>query len=208
MNIQTSNLCRECIREFFPTRKCFVFDRPTNDKKLLADIENASENQLNPKFQEQTKKFCSYIFTNAKTETLREGVLVTGNCLFSYSYEQQYTADILYNVFFSISVGLYMEFWAYGHSHSMKKLCMFYNSLIWGIINLSHKLQILSLISVTSTYLKNFSIQNKNHCLSIKTEYAIFSGEALYNKSSLQGENKKYFESFVWFKNQYQPINL
>ena len=34
---------------------------------------------------------------------------------------------------------------------------------IWGIINLSHKLQILSLISVTSIYLKNFSIQNKNH---------------------------------------------
>ena len=80
MKVQTSNLCRECIREFFPTRKCFVFDRPTNDKELLADIENVSEYQLNPKFQEQTKKFCSYIFTNAKTKTLREGVLVTGNC--------------------------------------------------------------------------------------------------------------------------------
>ena len=87
MNVQVSNLCKECIRDFFPTRKCFAFDRPTNDKELLADIENVSEYQLNPKFQEQTKKFCSYIFTNAKTETLREGVLVTGNCLFSYSYE-------------------------------------------------------------------------------------------------------------------------
>ena len=80
MNVQTSNLCKECIRDFFPTRKCFVFDRPTNDKKLLADIENASENQLNPKFQEKTKEFCSYIFTNAKTKTLREGLPVTGNC--------------------------------------------------------------------------------------------------------------------------------
>ena len=80
MNVQTSNLCKECIRDFFPTRKCFVFDQPTNDKKLLADIENASENQLNPKFQEQTKEFCSYIFTNAKTKTLREGLPVTGNC--------------------------------------------------------------------------------------------------------------------------------
>ena len=63
-------------------------------------------------------------------------------------------------------------------------------------------------MSVISIYLKNFPIQNKNHYLSIKTEYAIFSGETLYNKSSLQGENKKYFESFVWFKNQYQPTNL
>ena len=79
MNVQISNLCRECIREFFPTRKCFVFDRPTNDKKLLADIENASENQLNPKFQEKTKEFCSYIFTNAKIKTLKEGIMVTGN---------------------------------------------------------------------------------------------------------------------------------
>ena len=79
---------------------------------------------------------------------------------------------------------------------------------IWGIINLSHKLQILSLISVTSIYLKNYSIQNKNHYLRIKTEYTILSGETLYNKSSLQGETKKYFESFVWFKNWYQPINL
>ncbi|XP_073643667.1 guanylate-binding protein 6 isoform X4 [Tursiops truncatus] len=78
---QTSNLPRECIRHFFPTRKCFVFDRPTNDKELLADIENVSEDQLDPKFLEQTKNFCSYIFTNAKTKTLREGITVTGNRL-------------------------------------------------------------------------------------------------------------------------------
>ncbi|XP_067582927.1 guanylate-binding protein 6-like isoform X4 [Pseudorca crassidens] len=78
---QTSNLPRECIRHFFPTRKCFVFDRPTNDKELLADIENVSEDQLDPKFLEQTNNFCSYIFTNAKTKTLREGITVTGNRL-------------------------------------------------------------------------------------------------------------------------------
>ncbi|KAJ8793523.1 hypothetical protein J1605_019357 [Eschrichtius robustus] len=78
---QTSNLPRECIRHFFPTRKCFVFDRPTNDKELLADIENVSEDQLDPKFLEQMNNFCSYIFTNAKTKTLREGITVTGNRL-------------------------------------------------------------------------------------------------------------------------------
>ncbi|XP_057569679.1 guanylate-binding protein 6 [Hippopotamus amphibius kiboko] len=79
--VQTSNLPRECIRHFFPTRKCFVFDRPTNDKELLANIENVSEDQLDPKFQEQTNNFCSYIFTNARTKTLREGIAVTGNRL-------------------------------------------------------------------------------------------------------------------------------
>ncbi|KAK2107060.1 Guanylate-binding protein 6 [Saguinus oedipus] len=79
--IQTSNLPRECIRHFFPKRKCFVFDRPTNDKDLLANIEKVSEKQLDPKFQEQTNTFSSYIFTHARTKTLREGIMVTGNRL-------------------------------------------------------------------------------------------------------------------------------
>ncbi|XP_036774263.2 guanylate-binding protein 6 isoform X1 [Manis pentadactyla] len=79
--IQASNLPRECIRHFFPKRKCFVFDRPTNDKKLLAKMENMREDQLDPQFLEQTNNFCSYIFTHAKTKTLREGIVVTGNRL-------------------------------------------------------------------------------------------------------------------------------
>ncbi|CAO2639094.1 Guanylate-binding protein 6, partial [Lemmus lemmus] len=76
-----SNLPRECIRHFFPKRKCFVFDRPTNDKELLRKIETISEDQLDPKFQEQTKAFVSHIFTEAKIKTLREGIKVTGNRL-------------------------------------------------------------------------------------------------------------------------------
>ncbi|XP_040589479.1 guanylate-binding protein 6 [Mesocricetus auratus] len=79
--IQASNLPRECIRHFFPKRKCFVFDRPTSDKKLLQKIETVSEDQLDPKFQEQTRAFVSYIFTDAKIKTLREGIKVTGNRL-------------------------------------------------------------------------------------------------------------------------------
>ncbi|KAK2107061.1 Guanylate-binding protein 6 [Saguinus oedipus] len=79
--VQMSNLPRECIRHFFPRRKCFVFDRPTNDKDLLANIEKVSEKQLDPKFQEQTNIFCSYIFTHARTKTLKEGITITGNRL-------------------------------------------------------------------------------------------------------------------------------
>ncbi|XP_023497475.1 guanylate-binding protein 7 isoform X5 [Equus caballus] len=77
--IQNSNMPRECIRKFFPERKCFVFDRPINDKKLLQHIEEASEYQLELDFREQSKNFCSYIFAKAKTKTLREGITVTGN---------------------------------------------------------------------------------------------------------------------------------
>ncbi|EDL82352.1 rCG28728, isoform CRA_b [Rattus norvegicus] len=78
---QKSNMTRECIRYFFPVRKCFVFDRPTNDKSLLFQIENVPENQLEWNFQVESENFCSYIFANGKTKTLRGGVIVTGNRL-------------------------------------------------------------------------------------------------------------------------------
>ncbi|KAM4807323.1 guanylate-binding protein 6-like [Urocitellus parryii] len=75
------NQPRECIRNFFPKRKCFVFGWPTNNKEQLAYIESISEDQLDPKFQEQTNSFSSYIFTQANIKTLREGIVVTGNRL-------------------------------------------------------------------------------------------------------------------------------
>ncbi|XP_004679597.1 PREDICTED: guanylate-binding protein 7 [Condylura cristata] len=79
--IQNSNRTRMCIRKFFPKRKCFVFDRPTSDSKLLLHMEEASESQLDLKFQDQSQRFCSYIFTQAEAKTLREGITVTGNGL-------------------------------------------------------------------------------------------------------------------------------
>nr|XP_027790885.2 guanylate-binding protein 4-like [Marmota flaviventris] len=77
--IQKSNNSRERIRCFFPKRKCFVFDRPTNDRSLLSHIDKVPQNQLEKNFQVQSKNFCSYVFTNAKTKTLRGGIIVTGN---------------------------------------------------------------------------------------------------------------------------------
>ncbi|XP_055260114.1 guanylate-binding protein 6-like isoform X2 [Moschus berezovskii] len=79
--IQNSNMPRECIRKFFPKRKCFVFDRPTNDRKLLLRIEELSDKQLDVNFRKQSKDFCSYIFTHAKPKTLREGITVNGGGL-------------------------------------------------------------------------------------------------------------------------------
>uniref|UniRef100_A0A8C5KVH0 Guanylate binding protein 7 n=1 Tax=Jaculus jaculus TaxID=51337 RepID=A0A8C5KVH0_JACJA len=81
LKTQMSNMPRECIRHFFPKRKCFVFDRPIKEKELLVHIEKIPENQLDPNFQAQSTRFCSYIFTNAKAKTLKEGIAVTGNRL-------------------------------------------------------------------------------------------------------------------------------
>ncbi|XP_069934197.1 guanylate-binding protein 7 isoform X2 [Oryctolagus cuniculus] len=79
--IQNANKPVMCIRYFFPKRKCFVFDRPTNDKNLLARMEEVPEDQLELNFKKQSEKFCSYIFTHGKTKTLRQGIIVTGNRL-------------------------------------------------------------------------------------------------------------------------------
>lgn len=70
---------RECIRHFFPKRKCFVFDRPTKETELLVCVEGIPENQLDQNFQLQSKAFCSHIFSNAKAKTLKEGIIVNGN---------------------------------------------------------------------------------------------------------------------------------
>ncbi|KAM5256395.1 guanylate-binding protein 6-like [Ctenodactylus gundi] len=80
-NAQKANQPRECIRNFFPKRKCFVFGLPTNDKELLCKLESVSENQLDLNFLQQTCAFCSYIFTQSKIKTLRENTVVTGNRL-------------------------------------------------------------------------------------------------------------------------------
>ncbi|XP_006878168.1 PREDICTED: guanylate-binding protein 4-like, partial [Chrysochloris asiatica] len=77
--IENSNRPRECIRHFFPRRKCFVFDRPTNDKNHLAHIEDVPDELLDRNFLVQAEKFCFYIFSQAKTKTLRQGIIVTGN---------------------------------------------------------------------------------------------------------------------------------
>ncbi|XP_027827601.2 guanylate-binding protein 4-like [Ovis aries] len=79
--IQNFNLPRECIRKFFPKRKCFVFDRPASNKKQLLHLEEMPDNQLDENFQKQSKDFCSYIYTHAKTKTLKEGITVTGKRL-------------------------------------------------------------------------------------------------------------------------------
>ncbi|XP_013931069.1 PREDICTED: interferon-induced guanylate-binding protein 1-like, partial [Thamnophis sirtalis] len=75
---QMFNLPRKCIRLFFPTRKCFVFDCPTKSRNLPY-LEKMVDNQLEPEFVEQAKKFCFYIFAMSQEKTLPGGHVVTGN---------------------------------------------------------------------------------------------------------------------------------
>lgn len=123
--IQASNLSRECIRHFFPKRKCFVFDRPTSDKGLLQKIETVSEDQMDPKFLEQTRAFVSYIFTYAKIKTLREGIKVTGNreCFILFLKIPLYR--VVYGEFISMCIFLKIIYTMiiYLYPYSEKNLC-------------------------------------------------------------------------------------
>ncbi|XP_007427329.1 guanylate-binding protein 1-like [Python bivittatus] len=77
---QMFNLPRKCIRLFFPTRKCFIFDRPTS-RKNLPHLEQMQESQLEPDFVEQAKQFCRYVYWTSREKTLPGGHIVTGNLL-------------------------------------------------------------------------------------------------------------------------------
>ncbi|XP_023576068.1 guanylate-binding protein 1-like [Octodon degus] len=75
--VKNYNLPRLCIRKFFPKKKCFVFDRPTQRKKL-AQLETLHDDELDPEFVEQVAEFCSYIFSSSRTKTLPGGIQVNG----------------------------------------------------------------------------------------------------------------------------------
>ncbi|XP_060058286.1 guanylate-binding protein 1-like [Erinaceus europaeus] len=71
------NLPRICIRKYFPKKKCFVFDRPTQRKKL-GQLETMCDEELDSEFVQQATEFCSYIFSSAKIKTLSGGIEVNG----------------------------------------------------------------------------------------------------------------------------------
>ncbi|XP_071987593.1 guanylate-binding protein 7-like isoform X2 [Engystomops pustulosus] len=74
------NLPRRCIRSFFHSHKCFVFDRPTS-KKNLHRLDEVTENELEPDFLGEAEKFCNYILRSSGTKTLTGGITVTGAML-------------------------------------------------------------------------------------------------------------------------------
>ncbi|XP_077192897.1 guanylate-binding protein 3-like [Paroedura picta] len=78
--VQLFNLPRECIRLFFPTRKCFIFDRPTN-RKNLHRLEEMEESELEAEFVEQAIQFCRHVYKTSKPKTIPGGHVVNGRLL-------------------------------------------------------------------------------------------------------------------------------
>ncbi|XP_044847493.1 guanylate-binding protein 1-like [Mauremys mutica] len=77
---QRYNLPRECIRLFFPGRKCFVFVQPAG-RRDLARLEELREDELDSEFQEQVSQFCHHIWETSTSKTIPGGHVVTGAML-------------------------------------------------------------------------------------------------------------------------------
>ncbi|KAG7458999.1 hypothetical protein MATL_G00226530 [Megalops atlanticus] len=71
---------RDCICQFFPTRKCFVFDRPVAKSKLKI-IDQLLDTDLDPDFIQQATDFCSYIISHSSEKVIAGGLAVTGSML-------------------------------------------------------------------------------------------------------------------------------
>eukprot|EP00079_Xenopus_tropicalis_P027276 XP_012821516.1 PREDICTED: guanylate binding protein 5 isoform X1 [Xenopus tropicalis] len=78
--VQDYNLPRQCIRHYFHSHKCFVFDRPASTLALQR-LEELQESELEPKFVEKAAEFCSCIYGKSNAKTLVGGYTVTGRLL-------------------------------------------------------------------------------------------------------------------------------
>ncbi|XP_066511735.1 guanylate-binding protein 1-like isoform X2 [Hoplias malabaricus] len=78
--ISDYNLPRECIRNYFPSRKCFVFPLPATQDKM-SHLESLDESELWPDFLTVTRRFCDYVFKESEVKTVKGGHRVTGRML-------------------------------------------------------------------------------------------------------------------------------
>ncbi|KAM4703035.1 guanylate-binding protein 7-like [Rhinophrynus dorsalis] len=80
MAVRDYNFPRECIKHFFHSHKCFVFERPASAIDLQR-LEQLSESQLDRNFVEKAKTFCNFVYQKSKAKTLAGGHVVTGRML-------------------------------------------------------------------------------------------------------------------------------
>ncbi|XP_069707722.1 guanylate-binding protein 1-like [Phaenicophaeus curvirostris] len=77
---QRCNQPRECIRQSFPHRKCFIFDQPASRSDLVR-LEELQDDEMSHEFQQQVEKFCRHIWEKSPPKTIPGGRILTGNLL-------------------------------------------------------------------------------------------------------------------------------
>uniref|UniRef100_H3AZ79 GB1/RHD3-type G domain-containing protein n=1 Tax=Latimeria chalumnae TaxID=7897 RepID=H3AZ79_LATCH len=71
------NLPRQCIRNFFPSRKCFTFVAPVSGGDIVR-LEELPEAALDLVFLQQSQAFYNYVFEKSEVKKLKGGQQVTG----------------------------------------------------------------------------------------------------------------------------------
>ena len=71
------NLPRECIKNYFPKRRCFTFPRPVSVDAQLKRLAELSMDDLNPAFLERSDEFVKFLYTESKVMWI--GWTVTGS---------------------------------------------------------------------------------------------------------------------------------
>ncbi|XP_043094396.1 guanylate-binding protein 6 isoform X2 [Puntigrus tetrazona] len=80
IQVNNYNLPRECIRKYFPSRKCFTFPFPTNPDNV-SYLETLDPAEISKRFLEVTDCFCQFIFDKSQVKNLKDGHTVTGRVL-------------------------------------------------------------------------------------------------------------------------------
>ncbi|XP_073491712.1 guanylate-binding protein 7-like [Aquarana catesbeiana] len=75
------NELRRRLKMCFETRKCFVFDVPTDSTKALKKLEQLLDDRLSEDFLSESTHFCDYIFQKAEVKRVDTTVNVTGHRL-------------------------------------------------------------------------------------------------------------------------------
>ncbi|XP_041940238.1 guanylate-binding protein 1-like isoform X2 [Alosa sapidissima] len=78
--VNDHNLPRECIRKYFPSRKCFTFPFPSRPEDVIR-LETLSQSEMAPEFLEVTERFCTFVFNQSPVKQLKDGHTVDGRIL-------------------------------------------------------------------------------------------------------------------------------
>ena len=72
------NLVRNCIKNYFSSRKCFTFPQPVRDKNELKHLEILNKSQLLPDFLATSDRFIEYVHKHLECKTIH-GTPVNGS---------------------------------------------------------------------------------------------------------------------------------
>ncbi|XP_062402983.1 guanylate-binding protein 1-like [Sardina pilchardus] len=79
-NVVAYNLPRECIRKYFPSRRCYPFPFPTNPENM-SRLESLNQDELSAAFLEVAKQFCTFVFEHSQEKLMKGGYIVSGKVL-------------------------------------------------------------------------------------------------------------------------------